>query len=77
MAASARMSLGQVITAIVSKVLSNNKFVKACILKRLPIHLKNGCSTDFRKAARHTADADCVSPKATHPTYVESSKAQH
>ena len=75
MAASARMSLGQVITAIVSKVLSNNKFVKACILKRLPIHLKNGCSTDFREAAWHTAD--CVSPKATHPTYVESSKAQH
>ena len=75
MAASARMSLGQVITALVSKVLSNIKFVKACILKRLPIHLKNGCSTDFREVAWHTAD--CVSPKATHPTYVESSEAQH
>ena len=42
MAAYARMSIGQVITAIVSKVLSNIKFVKACILKRLPIHLKMG-----------------------------------
>ena len=35
MAAYARMSIGQVITAIVSKVLSNNKLVKACTLKRL------------------------------------------
>ena len=42
MAAYAGMSIGQVITAIVSKVLSNIKFVKACILKRLPIHLKMG-----------------------------------
>ena len=75
MAASARMSLGQVITALVSKVLSNNKLMKACILKRLLIHLKNGCSSDFREVAWHTAD--CVSRKATHPTYVESSETQH